>query len=319
MRVAVLDDYQHAAAGFADWGSLDAEVTFFDRHLADDDDLVTTLAGYDVIMAMRERTPFPAELLTRLTDLRLLVTTGSGNAAIDLKAAAALDITVCATGYLSNAASEHTWAMILAAARHLPAEFASVAAGGWQRTVGIGLAGRTLGLMGLGRLGSAVAKVGLAFDMDVIAWSQHLTPERAAEIGVRAVSKAELLAQSDVLSVLLVLSGRTRGLIGASELRAMKPSAILVNSSRGPIVDETDLIQALRDGVIAGAALDVFDVEPLPADHPFRSLPTVVLTPHIGYVIDEQYRIFYTDAVEDIARFAAGTPVRVITPERPRV
>jgi phosphoglycerate dehydrogenase-like enzyme len=313
MRVAVLDDYQHAAAGFADWGGLQAEVTFFDAHLADQDELVKTLAGYDVVVAMRERTPFPAELLARLTDLRLLVSTGHRNAAIDLTAAAALGITVCATGYLANAASEHTWAMILAAARNLPTEFASVAGGGWQSTVGIGLAGRTLGLMGLGRLGSAVARVGLAFDMDVIAWSQNLTPERAAEQGVRAVSKSELLAESDILSVLLVLSRRTRGIIGVSELAAMKPSAILVNSSRGPIVVEDDLVRALRDRVIAGAALDVFDVEPLPVDHPFRSLPTVVLTPHVGYVIEELYRIFYSDAVEDIAQFAAGTPIRVIS------
>lgn len=313
MRIAVLDDYQHAAEGFADWASLDAEVIFLDRHLADHDEVVKTLAGYDVIVAMRERTPFPAELLARLPDLRLLVSTAPRNAAIDLKATTALGITVCGTGYLSNAAAEHTWAMILSAARNLPIEFASVATGGWQRTVGIGLAGKTLGLMGLGRLGTAVAKVGLAFDMDVIAWSQHLTPGRAAEHGVRAVSKSELLAGSDILSVLLVLGERTRGIIGAPELAAMKPSAVLVNSSRGPIVVEKDLIQALRERVIAGAALDVFDVEPLPADHPFRRLPNVVLTPHLGYVTQEQYQIFYSDAVEDIARFAAGTPVRVMS------
>ncbi|MET3806359.1 phosphoglycerate dehydrogenase-like enzyme [Nakamurella sp. UYEF19] len=314
MRVVVLDDYQHAAGSFADWSTLDAEVVFLDRHLADQDELVSTLAGFDVVVAMRERTPFPADLLGRLTDLRLLVTTGQRNAAIDLEAAAANGITVCATGYFSSATLEHTWAMILAAARHLPAEFAAVADGRWQQQVGISLAGRTLGLAGLGRLGSAVAKIGLAFDMEVIAWSQNLTAERAAEVGVVAVSKKDLLARSDVLSIHLVLSGRTRGLIGAAELASMKPTALLVNSSRGPIVDEAALLEALQHRVIAGAALDVFDVEPLPSDHPFRTLPNATVTPHIGYVVDEQYRTFYGDAVEDIAAFAAGAPVRVLSP-----
>ncbi len=313
MRVAVLDDYQHAAARFADWSGLDAEVSFFTEHLADHDELVAALAGYDVVVAMRERTPFPAELLARLPDLRLLVTTGQRNAAIDLKAAAAHGITVCATGYISSPTLEHTWAMILAAARNLPTEFAGVRRGDWQQTVGVSLAGRTLALAGLGRLGSAVATVGLAFGMEVLAWSQHLTAERAAEFGVTPVSKAELLARADVLSIHLVLSSRTRGIFGAPELAAMKPSAILVNTSRGPIVDESALIEALRDNTIAGAAIDVFDTEPLPADHPFRSLTNVAVTPHIGYVVDEQYRIFYSDAVEDIAQFAKGAPVRVLT------
>ena len=313
MKVAVLDDYQHAAGDFADWESLDADVTFVGHHLGSHDDIVSAMAGYDVIVAMRERTPFPAELLARLTDLRLLVTTGQRNAAIDLKAAADHNITVCATGYISSPTLEHTWALILAAARHLPTEFRAIETGRWQQTVGVSLAGRTLALAGLGRLGSAVATVGLAFGMEVIAWSQNLPAERAQEFGVSAVSKDELLARADVLSIHLVLSGRTRGLFGAAELAVMKPSAILVNTSRGPIVDEGALIDALRQGNIAGAAVDVFDTEPLPADHPIRSLPTAVVTPHIGYVVDEQYRIFYTDAVEDIAAFAAGRPVRVLS------
>ena len=311
-RVAVLDDYQQVAARFGDWTTVDAEVVFFDRHI-DAAHLPAVLAGFDVVVAMRERTPFPASLLEQLPDLRLLVTTGQRNASIDLKATAALGITVCATGYLSTPASEHTWAMILAATRRLPTEFASVTAGGWQETVGMGLAGRTLGLAGLGRLGTAVAKIGLAFGMDVIAWSEHLTTERAEAVGVTAVSKEELLARSDILSIHLVLSDRTRGLFAATELAQMKPSAILVNTARGPIVDEAALLEALRRNDIRGAALDVFDVEPLPLDHPFRTLPNVVVTPHLGYVVDDQYRIFYADAVEDITRFAAGSPVRVLS------
>ncbi|SDP20335.1 Lactate dehydrogenase [Nakamurella panacisegetis] len=310
-RVAVLDDYQQVAARFADWAGLDADVTFFDRPIAQSD-LPAALGEFDVIVAMRERTPFPATVLRQLPRLRLLVTTGARNASIDLKATAALGITVCATGYLPSPAAEHTWALILAAARRLPTEFAAVAAGGWQQTVGMGLAGHTLGLAGLGRLGSAVARVGLAFGMNVIAWSQHLTVERAAEVGVAAVSKEQLLTDSDVLSIHLVLSARSRGLFGAGELALMKPSAILVNTSRGPIVDEPALLDVLRRNAIRGAALDVFDIEPLPVDHPFRTLPSVVMTPHLGYVVDDQYRIFYADAVEDIARFAAGSPVRVL-------
>jgi phosphoglycerate dehydrogenase-like enzyme len=313
MRVAVLDDYQHVAAGLADWASLDADVIFFDHHLNGADEVAAALADFEVIVAMRERTPFPAALLARLPALQLLVTTGSRNAAIDLAAAAEHGITVCATGYSSNATVEHTWAMIFAAVRHLPTEFASMAAGGWQRTLGIGLSGRTLGLAGLGNVGSAVARIGLAFGMDVIAWSQHLTPDRAQAVGATAVTKDELLARSDVLSIHLVLSARTRGLLGADELGRMKPSALLVNSSRGPIVDEPALLDALRRNVIAGAALDVFDVEPLPAAHPLRSLPTAVLTPHLGYVVDELYGTFYRDAVEDIAQFLAGSPVRVLS------
>lgn len=310
MKIAILDDYQNVALEFADWKSLDAEVEVFTSPIADADELVARLAGAEVVVAMRERTPFPAELLARLTDLKLLVSTGQRNAAIDLKAAEEHGILVCGTGYLSHPTAEHTWALILAAARHLAVELAAMSEGGWQSTVGTPLHGRTLGLLGLGRLGSRVAKVGQAFGMETIAWSQNLTTERAAEHGVTAVSKEELFRRSDVLSVHLVLSKRTRGLVGAAELALMKPDAWLVNTSRGPIVDEAALVEVLRRKEIGGAALDVFEVEPLPADHPLRTLDNTVLTPHLGYVTRDVYEVFFRDAVEDIAAYQAGRPVR---------
>lgn len=313
MRIAVLDDYQNVATRFGDWPSLGAEVVVFNEHIADADELVRALAGFEVVVAMRERTRFPAELLRRLPDLRLLVTTGPRNAAIDMAAARECGIVVSATGYLPHPTVELTWALILAAARGLPTQDRSVRAGGWQTGVGFGLRGRTLGLLGLGRLGSAVARVGQSFGMETIAWSQNLTAERAGEYGVTAVGKEELLRRADVLSVHLVLSRRTRGLIGAAELASMKPTAWLVNTSRGPVVDEAALVAALRDNTIAGAALDVYDTEPLPAEHPLRALPNTVLTPHIGYVTEELYEIFYGDAVADIAAYQAGEPIRVLT------
>jgi phosphoglycerate dehydrogenase-like enzyme len=312
MRIAILDDYQHVALDFADWGSLDAETRVFHDTLTDHDALVRRLAGFDAVVAMRERTPFPAELLRRLTDLRLLVTTGLGNRSIDMAVARELGITVCATGYHSHPTAELTWALILAAVKELPAEAASMREGGWQRGVGGDLHGRTLGLLGLGRLGSRVARVGQAFGMETIAWSQNLTQERAAEHDVTAVGKDELFARSDVLSVHLVLSDRTRGLVGAEQLAAMKPTALLVNTSRGPIVDEEALLKVLRERRIGGAALDVYGTEPLPAAHPLRRLDNAVLTPHVGYVTVNQYEVFYRDAVEDIAAYAAGEPVRVV-------
>ncbi|EHK83185.1 phosphoglycerate dehydrogenase-like oxidoreductase [Saccharomonospora azurea SZMC 14600] len=312
MRIAILDDYQNVASTLADWDSLDAEVRVFTEHIADQDELVRALAGFDVVVAMRERTPFPAALLSRLPDLRLLVTTGQRNASIDVEAARRQGIVVCGTGYLPHPTVELTWALILAAARHLPTEVQAMREGGWQTTLGTGLRGRTLGLLGLGRLGSQVARVGQAFGMRTIAWSQNLTADRAAEHDVTAVSKNELFASSDVLSVHLVLSKRTRGLVGAKELAAMKSTALLVNTSRAPIVDTDALLEALRQDTIGGAALDVYDVEPLPADHPLRSMPNVVLTPHIGFVTRETYEVFYRDAVEDIAAFRRGEPVRVL-------
>lgn len=314
MKIAILDDYQNVALRFADWTSLGADIEVFTSHIADPDELVTRLAGADVVVAMRERTRFPPDLLARLTDLRLLVSTGHRNAAIDLEAAGRHGILVCGTGYLPHPTAEHTWALILAAVRHLTVELPAMRDGGWQTTVGIPLHGRTLGLLGLGRLGSRVAKVGQAFGMETVAWSQNLTVERAAEHGVTAVTKEELFTRSDVLSVHLVLSERTRGLVGAAELASMKRSALLVNTSRGPIVDEPAIVDALRSKEIGAAALDVYDVEPLPADHPLRTLGNAVLTPHLGYVTQDVYEVFFRDAVEDIAAYQAGSPVRVMRP-----
>ncbi|TNC27022.1 D-2-hydroxyacid dehydrogenase family protein [Amycolatopsis alkalitolerans] len=313
MKIAILDDYQNVALDFADWKPLGAEIEVFTSHIADPDDLVARLAGAEVVVAMRERTRFPADLLARLTDLKLLVSTGQRNAAIDLKAAEEHGILVCGTGYLSHPTAEHTWALILGAMRHLDVELPAMRAGGWQSTVGIPLHGRTLGLLGLGRLGSRVAKVGQAFGMDTIAWSQNLTAERAAEHGVTAVGKEELFERSDILSVHLVLSRRTRGLVGAAELALMKPDALLVNTSRGPIVDEDALLDVLRRKAIGGAALDVFEVEPLPEAHPLRALGNALLTPHLGYVTKDVYEVFFRDAVEDIAAYRAGEPVRVMS------
>lgn len=317
MRIAVLDDYQDVARNYADWDSLGAEVEIFTEPISGDAEaLAEALAGFDVVVAMRERTRFPAEVLAKLTDLRLLVSTGKRNAAIDVAAANAHGITVCGTGYVSYPTVEHTWALILAAARNVPAEEQRMRTGGWQRTVGTALYGKTLGLLGLGRLGGQVAAVGHAFGMRTIAWSQNLTQPRADEHGVRAVSKDELFRESDVLSVHLVLSDRTRALVGAAELGSMKPTALLVNTSRGPIVDEDALLDALRERRIGCAAIDVYDTEPLPADHPLREQPNTVLTPHLGYVTDDTYEVFYGDAVEDIAAFTGGAPIRVMAPPR---
>src|SRR4051794_9603187 len=263
---------------------------------------------------MRERTPFPRALLERLPALKLLVTTGAANKSIDVAAANEHGITVCGTGAHLPGTAELTWALILAVARHIPQEDASVRAGGWQQTIGLDLAGGTLGVIGLGRLGERVARIGQAFGMDVVAWSQHLTDERAAEVGVRRVEKDELLASADVVTIHLQLSDRTRDLIGERELALMKPTAILVNTSRGPIVHEPALVHALRAGTIAGAGLDVFDVEPLPARSPLRELRRAVLTPLLGYVTEKTYATFYGDAVEDVAAFLAGAPVRVMEP-----
>jgi phosphoglycerate dehydrogenase-like enzyme len=321
LKIAILDDYQgvaREAGGFARLEDAGADVTVFREHLGHDDDAVASaLAPFDVLVAMRERTPLTAARLERLPNVKLIVSTGRRNASIDLKATAARGITVCGTGYLPSPAAEHTWALIHAATRRLDAELGSGGSGwtggaGWQHTVGRGLEGARLGLLGLGNLGSRVARVGLAFGMDVIAWSQNLDDERAAEVGVRRVGKEELFAEADILSVHLVLSKRTRGLVGATELALMKPDALLVNTSRGPIVDEAALVDALEAGRIGGAALDVYDVEPLPADHPLRRAPRTFLTPHIGYVTREQYGVFYQDSVEDIEAWADGSPVRVM-------
>lgn len=314
-RIALLDDYQNVARRMANWASLpaDCEVVTFHDHLAEQDVLVERLVSFDVVMVMRERTPFPASLFARLPKLRLLVTPGMRNASIDLAAAYAHGVTVCGTGGQPHPTAELTWGLIHALMRQIPREDQSVRKGGWQLGVGLGLAGRTLGLIGLGRLGARVARVGLAFDMKVIAWSENLTEARAAEVGATRVAKEVLLAEADVASIHLVLSERSRHLIGAPELAAMKSSAFLVNTSRGPIVDEDALVTALRAGTIAGAGLDVFGAEPLPLDHPLRTLDNTVITPHIGYVTRETYEVFYGEGVDAIQGFLAGTPVKVLT------
>jgi phosphoglycerate dehydrogenase-like enzyme len=314
-RIAVLDDYQRVAHRFADWSRLAAhEVTFFHEPLGDLDAVARVLEPFEIIAAMRERTPFPAELFLRLPDLQLLVTTGMRNASIDLAAAARHEVTVCGTEALGSPTAELAWALILAVARRIPQEDRGMREGGWQSTVGVGLEGKTLGIVGLGRLGSAVARVGTAFGMRLVAWSENLTAERAAECGAELVARDELLRSADVVTIHLVLGDRTRGLIDAHELALMKPTALLVNTSRGPIVDEAALLAALESGAIAGAGLDVYDREPLPADHPLRRAPNTVLTPHLGYVTEETYRRFYGQTVEDIEAFLAGRPVRVLAP-----
>lgn len=312
MRIAVLDDYQLVGRRFADWDSLRGDVQFHSQHLADPAALAAALAGVDVVVAMRERTPFTAEVLDLLPDLRLLVTTGRANAAIDLDAARARGVVVCGTDSPSSATPELTWALILAVARHVPQEDARLRAGGWQHTIGTDLAGRRLGVVGLGRLGTRVAEVGRAFGMDVVAWSANLDPSAAAAAGVRAVGKEELFATSDVVTVHYKLSARSAGIVGRDDLARMKPTAFLINTSRGPLVDTDALLAALHAGRIGGAGLDVYDVEPLPTDHPLRSAPRTVLTPHLGYVTEDTYTTFFTQAVEDIAAWAAGSPVRVL-------
>jgi len=316
-RVAVLDDYQDAALSMAEWGALGAgvRVETFRDHLTDEGAIAARLAPFEIVVAMRERTPFGAGLLGRLPALRLLITTGMGNAAIDLDAATRLGIVVSGTPMLPYPTAELTWGLILAFARRIPQEHQAVREGRWQVTVGSGLRGKTLGVIGLGRLGAQVAAIGSAFGMTVAAWSQNLTAARAAECGAARVSKDELLGRSDVVTIHLRLSPRTVGLIGAQELARMRPTAFLVNTSRGPIVDEGALLDALHAGTIAGAALDVFDQEPLPADHPFRRTANIVLTPHLGYVTVEGYREAYGGAVEDIRACLAGAPVRVVNPD----
>jgi phosphoglycerate dehydrogenase-like enzyme len=317
LRIAVLDDYQYVAASYADWSRLPeaVEVVEFAGHVDDEDAVVRRLQPFDVVVAMRERTAFPRSTLERLPNLKLLVTTGARNVAIDVAAAAERGITVCGTRAHAPGTAELTWALILAVARHVPQEDLSVRVGGWQQTIGTDLAGATLGVIGLGRLGERVARIGRAFEMDVVAWSANLTDERATEVGVRrAADKDDLLRTADVVTIHLQLSDRTRGLIGARELELMKPSAILVNTSRGPIVEEGALVRALREGWIGGAGLDVFDLEPLPRHHPLRDLRRAVLTPHLGYVTERTYEVFYGDAVEDVASWISGTPIRVVAP-----
>jgi phosphoglycerate dehydrogenase-like enzyme len=317
LRCAVLDDYQHAALTSADWSPVmrEVEVRAIHHHLGDEERLAGAIADCQIVVLMRERSPFPASMFDRLRHLRLLVTTGMKNASIDLAAAQAHDVVVCGTASRPEPPAELTWALMLALARHVVPEVSAVRAGGpWQSTIGADLGGQTLGVLGLGRVGARVARVAQAFDMHTIAWSENLTAERTMADGVQlAASRDALLAESDFVSIHLVLSERTRGLLGAQELRRMKPSAYLVNTSRAAIVDQEALVTALREGWIAGAAVDVFEEEPLPRDHVLRTLPNLLATPHLGYVTRANYGLFYREAVEDIAAFLAGTPIRLLT------
>ncbi len=314
VRVAVLDDYQNAAVRFGNWSSLEGRATLkvFNEHIADHEELVQALLPFEVVVAMRERTPFPRALLEALPNLELLITTGPTNDSFDISAAVECGIVVSGTGGLYNPTSELAWALILAVTRNLPLEDRTVREGGWQVSIGPELGGRTLGIVGLGRLGQRVAKVAHAFDMKVIAWSENLTRETAEKFGARLVAKDDLFSNSDIITIHLQLSDRTRGLITAREIGLMKPTGYLVNTARGPIVDEAALVDALRNNRIAGAGLDVFDSEPLPLDHPLRSMANTVITPHIGYVGTDIYEIFYRDIIEDIAGWLNGTPVRLV-------
>jgi phosphoglycerate dehydrogenase-like enzyme len=301
-QIAVLDDYQNVALESANWSVLRdrADISVFRNHLSEPEAVIERLLPFDVVCVMRERTPLPRNVIERLPNLKLIASTGPVNASIDVVAAGDHGIAVVHTGYTSDPTIELTWALILTSARNIVTESNSVRSGGWQQTVGIDLRGKTLGVLGLGRIGSQVARVGSAFGMHLVAWSQNLTSEAAKAAGATLVSKEQLFEQADILTIHLVLSGRTRGLVGAAELARMKPTALLINASRGPIVDEQALIGALKSRQIAGAAVDVFDVEPLPPSHPFRTLDNVLATPHIGYVSHGLYKTFYEDTVSNI-------------------
>lgn len=302
LQIAILDDYQNAALEMADWSSIASRATIavFNDHLFDVNEIVSRLAPFDILCVMRERTPLSREILYRLPRLKLIASTGPRNASIDLGAAAERQIEIMNTGYYPSPTVELTWALILASARNIVIEATSVRSGGWQRTVGDGLRGKVLGILGLGNIGSEVAQVARAFGMDVIAWSENLTAEKAREQGVTWVSKKDLFRQADILTIHLVLSDRTKGAVGSDELGLMKSSARIVNTSRGPIIDEHALVNALHERQIAGAAIDVFDMEPLPHDHPLRHFDNVIATPHIGYVSRDLYQVFYRDTVSNI-------------------
>jgi phosphoglycerate dehydrogenase-like enzyme len=314
-RCAILDDYQDVALKLADWSRLadDVDIKVFDEHLGEADTVAKALADFEIVCAMRERTPFPRALIEKLPKLKLLITTGMRNASIDVAAARERDVTVCGTPNTGNPTSAIAFALILELARHVGYESARMRAGiAWQSTIGLDLEGLTMGVLGLGKLGTRTAQIAKAFGMHVIAWSQNLTPEKCAAAGVSHAAKDDFFRQSDFISIHLVLSERTRGLVGAKELGLMRPSAFLINTSRGPIVTEVALIAALREKKIAGAGLDVFDVEPLPLDHPFRKMDNVVITPHLGYVSLQNYRTFYAAIVEDIRAWLDGKPVRLL-------
>ncbi len=316
-KVALLDDYQHVALDAVDWTPVRAraDIEVFHENETDQDLLTERLRPFDIVVAMRDRTKFTRALLERLPALRLLVQTGLSNASIDLEAATERGILVCHTDSLRSTTTELTWALILGCARHLTLEDRTIRAGGWQSALGRGVAGRTLSLLGLGQIGAEVARIGAAFGMRTIAWSQNLTHDVAARAGVTLVSKEELFRQADVLSIHVILSARTRGLVGSAEFELMRPSSILVNTSRGPIVDERALLQALKTRKLSAAGLDVFDQEPLPVDHPLRYLDNVIVTPHIGHVTYDNYSIYFRGVVEDIIGYLNQKPLRVLNPE----
>ena len=312
--LAVLDDYQHVARDLMTSQGIgnDVELRVFNDHLDDETALAERLRPFEMICLMRERTPFPRSLFAALPKLRLLVTSGMRNASVDLNAARERGVVVCGTPSVGAPTAELAWGLILGLLRFIPREDQATRAGAWQTSLGIGVHGKTLGVVGLGKLGSRVARVGLAFDMEVVAWSQNLKRERCEEVGVSLVTKDELLTRSDVISIHLVLSDRTRGLFGAPELAMMKSTAVLINTSRGPIVDEQALVDALQRKAIGGAGLDVFDREPLPADHAFLACDNALITPHLGYVEEDNYRAYFGGYVSAVQGYLAGTPVRVL-------
>jgi phosphoglycerate dehydrogenase-like enzyme len=316
VRCAILDDYQNVALKLADWSEVKdrVEIKVFTEHLGAPEKVIAALQGFDIIVAMRERTGFQKTVIDALPNLKLLITTGMRNASIDTEAAKARGVTVCGTGTFGNPTSGVAIGLILELTRRIGFENARLHAGApWQTTIGLDLDGMTLGILGLGKLGARTANIAKAFGMKVLAWSENLTADKCREAGVDYATKDELFRQSDLITIHVVLSGRTRGLVGAAELALMKPTAFLINTSRGPIIDEAALLAALRQHRIAGAGLDVFDVEPLPLDHPFRKMDNVVITPHLGYVSEQNYRRYFADAVEDIRGFLDGKPVRVLS------
>jgi len=316
LRCAILDDYQNVALAYADWSQLKGhiDIKVYNEHLGGADNVIAALKDVAIVCAMRERTAFPCAVIEALPALRLLITTGMRNASIDLEAAKARGVTVCGTPGFGNATAAIATGLMLELARRVGYEDARLKSGAaWQTTIGLDLEGMTLALLGLGRLGTRMAEIGHAFKMDVIAWSQNLTQEKCNEAGVEYVNREELFRRADFLSIHLQLSPRSRGLVGASEFGLMKQSAYLINTSRGPIVEEAALLESLRQRRIAGAGLDVFDVEPLPLEHPFRRLDNVVLTPHLGYVVEQNYRAYFAGMVEDIRAFLDGKPLRVLT------
>jgi phosphoglycerate dehydrogenase-like enzyme len=314
MRIAVLDNYQDAARRLADWDSLpNTELTVFSDHVSDMERLVERLAPFDIVVVIRERTPLPRTLIERLPRLKLIVSAARRNASIDLAACREHCITVCGTLASGTPTVDLVWGLIFGLLRHIPAEDRALREGRWQTTVGRSVEGATLGVVGLGNLGSRVARIGLAFGMQVIAWSENLTDARAHEIGALRVAKDELFSRADIVTLHLILGDRTRGIVGRTELRRMKRDALLINTARGPLVDEAALIDALREKWIGGAGLDVYDVEPLPAGHPLVGLPNTLLTPHLGYVTEANYALYFTGAVEDIRAWMDGAPIRVMS------